>query len=117
MSVIVKNEIEKVLNASHTQANYPAVMIHTLLKSGGSASKTAIAEKLAKANKSENVSYFRGVPVFKRNKSIQTIVNISKDGKEEIYSIKHYAEISADERSELMRMANKKANEWECIEA
>lgn len=117
MSVIVKNEIEKVLNASHTQANYPAVMIHTLLKSEGSATKTEIAEKLAKANKSTNVSYFRAVPVFKRNKSIQTIVNIEKVGKDEVYSIKHYAEISSDERAKLMRLATQKAKEWECVEA
>ena len=118
MSLEVYTKVVKVLNAPHTQANYPAVFTHAIVKAGiNGVAKISMIEKLAKANNSTNLKYFRDCPVFKRNKTIQSIINIEKIGDQDVYYLKEFEALTAKERQSLMALANKKALEWECVKA
>ncbi len=118
MSLEVYNAVVKVLSAPHTQANYPAVLVHSIVKAGSNGvPKIVIVARLAKANNSDNLTYFKSVPVFKRNKTIQSIVDIVRVGDQDVYYLKHFEALTAKERQSLMTLANKKAQEWECVKA
>ena len=118
MSLEVYNAVVKVLSAPHTQANYPAVLVHSIVKAGSNGvPKIVIVARLAKANNSDNLQYFKTVPVFKRNKTIQSIVDIVRVGDQDVYYLKNWEAITPKERQSLMTLANKKAQEWECVKA
>lgn len=117
MSLAIVKEIESVLSSPSNRCKYPAGMIAITIKLGGSATRTEISTYLAKINKSEDVAYYRSIPVYANNKAIQRIFDTDKTQKDYVYSIKNYQELTKIERENLLKLANKIANEWECITA
>lgn len=117
MSIEIVKEIEDVLTSHSNRANYPAGMVVTMLKNGGSASRTQISKYLAKINNSTDATYYRGVPVYRNNKAIQRIIETDTTATDHIYSIKMYDGLTKSEKEGLIRLAFKVAKQWEKITA
>ena len=111
----VLNKLESVLNCSHARSKNQFVVIRTVLKNGGKASRTLASKALARANKSTNAKAYRSLVVFDVLTIRKHILEKDDSGAETVFYLPDFDKLKADEIEHYIKEFSKRAGLFEEI--